>query len=616
MVYTPTTWVDGTTSANAVNLNNIESGITESTRAGDVNAADYADLAACVTAAPAGSRIRLLPNTTYPINGLQIPKTLTFVGAGDRSTILDAGANAYGLGYGGNASARITFRDIGFTGSTAAVVQGNGNTTVSYRFIDCRFTGFTTHGIEISGTRLACYRCSFASDGNPGSMTAVWVGYGAQSINLVDCTARYLYEGLYCTATGAAPGVVTVTGADFDGGWPYLKSTASRAAGVTYTATTVTDVAASFPALTLNSTVRALAVKRAGTMDALGYTNQAVVSDASANFTTAAVKAGDIVRTATAWGVVASVISTTSLQIEEWLSLSNYEPVTPPGAVAYTVYGLVIGRVQSNTATVITVDAWRDWQGIIATPAAATLYETAPRGNYQIFIQQARSAKVFNGDIRRPWSDGISFQQCAGGMIVGNRITNSQDVGITVEDNTGAPGPARGILIANNTTTHTGTGGIFVGHAYASRVIGNTIVEPNWVALSQPSYGGINLENCVDVGVSGNSIARYLHPGSVDALRVTGTSDRVTFTGNRDTGFPTHLRLDGAGVTNVDGDFQPGATVGLANAAVGPRGSFSGAGVPALACSAGSTYRRTDGAAGSSFYVKETASSSTTWTAK
>lgn len=576
---------------------------------------DTAAVNAALTAAPAGARLYFPPGTYNIVSVNTLNKDITIVGSHNRSSVFSVGTGAYGFSYSGAGTANVTFRDIGFTGSASAQVLLYGTTVSRVFFSDCRFSGFSSDAIQTLGARVSCLRCEFTSDGAAGTKTGVEALQGPQEVTLRQCRFRYLNRGLYCSDSGGAAAHVTLEGNFMDGGWMYLKSTyGNNGATVTYTATALTDTAGAFGALTLNSTVRALAVKRAGTA-AQAY--QAVINDAAANFVTAGVRNGDIVRTATLWGVVSEVVSATSLYIEEWLTLSDYSSApVPTAAVGYAIYGLVLGRVQSNTATTITVDQWRDWDGTIVTPTAGTAYELAPHSDYQCYVYRAQKVRITNNTIRRAWSDSISAQTVRDVIITNNNIYDTQDVGITC----GQPSGETSLVVTGNRVTHAGTAGIWIGYGHDSEIVANIINTPNWMSLSGTpnDYGGIMVEDSQRMDISHNTILKGLSPNGTKAIhliRRTGTADSIALVDNSTNGYTTDVVITG-GVTNVRGTFQPNTVVALAAAAAGPRGLFSGAGVPAIPASPGSTFLRTDGAVGATLYVKETASTSTVWTAK
>jgi hypothetical protein len=578
-----------------------------------LNVKDYASLSACITAAPAGSTI-YLPTGTYSVaSNSGLTKDLTFVGDGARRSVITA-SGPYGFTAPSSGSARITFRDIGFSGGTSAFFFLNRPFQTSVRFVRCRWSGFSSGswGIQTWGAPIDVVGCDFDGDGS-GLGGGIQQLRGTSGISVQDSRFRYLNRGVYLPDTNGKALDVRVSGCFFDGAWMYLKSTASGSGGtVTYTSTVLTDTAAAFPALTAGSTLRAMAVKVSGTLTTAA-TN--ILTDSAANFTTASVRKGDIVRTSTLWGVVDEVVSSTTLKVEDWLDNTTWDGVpAPANATAYTVYGTVVGYVLSNTATTVTVSSFRDWAGNAVTPAAGTRYEVAPKGEYQgVYAYRADRIRLADNTFRRSWADQISVQLCTNAIVEGNVVYDGQDVGITI----GQPGVGvtPGVVVQGNRVSHQGTGGIWLGHVVDGVVSGNVIEDANWNIAS--TYGGITAEEtCTRVDISHNTIIRTGSVNANDAILLRGTCTSIALVRNHYSGFPAQdITISGTGVTATSGDFATGTRLNLASSAVGPTGTFQGSGVPAIPASPGSTFRRTDGAAGSSLYVKETASSSTIWRA-
>jgi hypothetical protein len=569
-----------------------------------------------ITALPTGGTL-YFPAGNYIIGGagVSLTKSMVIKGAGRDSTTLTSSL-AYMFPIvvvGGPIELRI--EGLAFSGTTSAVLRVSGTVVTSIDVSKCRFIGYTGNAIEDLGVRGHVYENNFEGQGTAVG-TAVYVDYGPHKLSIHDNTFRAGLRGIYCINSNAAAKDVSIKNNTFDGQWCYLKSTASGSGGtVTYAATTVTDTGAAFPALTVNSTVRALAVKvaRSATNVAAG-----TLTDTGANFTVAAVLKGDIVRVSGKFGIVDSVVSATVLKIEEWLDSTTYMPTTAPATtVAYTVYGLVIGRVVSNTSTVITVDAWRNWNGTIATPAAATLYECCPLADYQCRVLGASTVNIVGNTARRAWADQISTSGCTDVLIANNTIYDGQDVGITVE----GASAVEGAVVIGNQITHQGSAGIYLGNQTAPTVTGNHIKEPNWISIAGATYGGIMVATgTTDAEIADNVIRRINHPQALKAVHLTGTVTNIRLR-NKTVGYSAFggaadLVITGVSVTNVEGDFQAGTVLSLLSSAVGPRGAFSGAGVPAVPASVGSTFRRTDGGALTSLYVKETTSASTVWAAK
>jgi len=571
--------------------------------------ADYASLSAAITAIPDGATL-LLPAGTYAAASIATNKNLTFVGHGPRTTII-AGSGVWGIVASTLAGSVLRFRNIGFTGSTSAQVLTSTTPSAAY-FENCRFSGFALNAIQSSGVSVYVDQCEFDGMG-AGIGYAVVVNNGAPVVRVRNSKFRYLFRGIYVTDTGGRTQDVKVTGCDIDGGWRYLKTSGGTGSGgtVTYSSTTVTDTGATFSGIVAATQVRALTVIRSGTV-----TTSAVhrVTDSAANFTTAGVRVGDILRTSTTWAVVRSIESSTVLDVEEWLTLSDYQPTSPPPTTtAYTIYGLLTGHITGSTSTALTVNAWANTDGTASTPAAGTLYEVIPQTDYQLFVQTAGAVTVTGNTIRRCWTDQMSIQSgCQKAIITGNTISEGRDFGIALGDTANAGGAA---LVANNIITRQITGGIyFAGHN--DTLISDNRIDNAGIGVGT-AMGGVEINGTsARVKVCDNVITRTVGNG-LYAIHLSGTVTGAALDDNTYNGYSTNdVQIDGTGVTAVTGTFQNGTRLNLTASAVGPVGRFSGAGVPVVPASAGSVFYRTDGGAATSFYVKETASSSTAWAAK
>lgn len=576
------------------------------------NAADYASLSAAISAVPAGATLYLPTGGTYAAAGLTaITKNLTLVGDGPLSSII-ACSGAYGFNLAGAAGpARLVFRNLGFTGSTSAQIRLTGNAQTQAEFHGCRFSGHSQYAIETYGTEIWIDRCEFDGAGT-GVGTAIYADGGADLIRLKDSAFSYLFRGLYCVNTNGPSKNVRIDGCTFDGGWMYLKSNKSSSGGtVTYTATTLTDSAGGF-APAVGSTVRAMAVKQTGTFTTVGGTT--ALTDSAASFVSNGVKRGDIIRTSARWAVVDEVVSATVLRVEDWLDLTTYAPApTPSVSTAYTIYGLVLGKVSSSTSTVVTVDAWRDWDGTLVTPANGTMYELAIKTDYQVYINRADHVAVSGNTVRRSWADSIAPLNARNLIVSDNVIYDGQDVGITFQ---GSGAAAQTALIIGNRISHMGTAGVHCSAASSPLILGNSIEEHSWMSLSTTTYAGVVLDSVTDAVLVDNVFKRVNHPNALRAVHILGTSSNIELTDNKYIGYASvDILLTGTGVTGVSGTFAPGTRISLASSAVGPRGRFSGTGSPegVVSASPGAVYYRTDGGVGTVLYVKETGTASTGW---
>lgn len=119
-------------------------------------------------------------------------------------------------------------------------------------------------------------------------------------------------------------------------------------------------------------------------------------------------------------------------------------------------------------------------------------------------------------------------------------------------------------------------------------------------SITDSASDAIRLFGLTDAIVEGNS-GRVITGGDlIDARSV----DNSTFRGNDGRGLTAVLRTDGSCDDNIAQDNKGTHVLGTTTNLV----RYSGTGAPAVGCKAGSTYAREDGAAGTSFYVKEVAS--------
>ena len=163
--------------------------------------------------------------------------------------------------------------------------------------------------------------------------------------------------------------------------------------------------------------------------------------------------------------------------------------------------------------------------------------------------------------------------------------------GITVDLEDGAAQNvevnAAGIVKGNRCTGSTGS------HGINSRMLNNLTIANN--RCTNGAAGGIYVSVETNVTVVGNTCMNNTSRG-IGVFGSTGGFHRIS---------ANHCRLNTGGDFYID-PLTPNPV----------RGDFEMAGVPALNAAPGSTYLRTDGGAGTSLYVKETASSSAVWAAK
>lgn len=543
---------------------------------------------------------------------------------------------------------QIVFEDIGFDGNgTAANLIGSvdGNNVRRVVFRRCRFTNFTALGINATrgAQQLVVEDCFFHQPASlAGTGTACQVGSGIFRLTWRRNRVVWCKDGLIVdTGSNVSTYDNFAQGLDIDDNeidlyWWLLPSQASNSGGtVTYSATGLTDTAANFGSVT-NLDVRAMAVLRTGTATALP--NNGELQDAGATFVTAGVRRGHLVRSGTKFAVVLEVQSETVLRLEEWLDNTSLLPTQPPAnGAAYTVYGIVIGQISAKTATTLTVARWFDLDGVASTPASGTRYEIQrARCNYPIQVEsQAANVNVRRNRIRRGWSDLVSIFGFKA-TVISNTLEDGQDTGITL--NAGYTYLLGDSLVAHNRIRHLGAQGMAVS-ANDATIHDNIVSETQWV-------NGATATFVADITLYSGSVAngghrQWVHhnicdgKGKAHALRGIGidcrtsTMDGLRIEANRvrghatagitfyNTGGTANIGPTNAELVNNDLDGEAVAKYEYAGTPVTPLIVASGTGSPegVLRAAIGSHWRRKDGGAGTSFYVKESGAGNTGWRA-
>jgi hypothetical protein len=484
-----------------------------------------------------------------------------------------------------------------------------------------RFINFPGYIIDSGDTANFVFEDCIV-DGAGNSKGSFFVGTTGpfESLLVRRCKFRYLQAGIQIADWHAA--YVEIDDCDFDMGWWLTKSIfANSGATVTYTSNGLADSSASFSGLTAGQIVRVLPVRGTGTFTSASAGT--LMADTSATFQTGGVLRGEIVRTATAFGVVSKVLSQTELHVEEWLSQSTYQPVQPPAlSSAYTVYQVLLGAITASTGTTITIEhgagqggngGWYGFSGTEVTPAAHTLYEvlTAPPG-YGLWLDSTvEKAVVTNNRFRRGWCDNVElFGQR---LIVTNNIAeDDMGEGIVIQ---GASGDdlSDGNIVANNLSRHNGASGLYLESVKNSQVLGNVCEDNGWGCPAVSKVPQIAFWGSTDTSFTGNSA---VNTGEfVPAYGIwLSSSTGCTIQGLTATGASTaDIRIDDENAAAANQILD--CTYGTLAYDVATNGQFlrlAGAGAPALAASPGSLWSQTDTGG---LWLKESGDGTTGWVA-
>ena len=380
----------------------------------------------------------------------------------------------------------------------------------------------------------------------PGYGKAIELFRGTRHASITRNSWRWVYTGVELASVAGSEDVL-IDGNTGDLGW-YAEPVKFTGSGgnVTYAATTLTDTGATFAGLcnddgaaapqTCNSPagegnfVRVMTPEiNASNTGSFSVPN--LITDASANYTGAGVKKGDLIRTSLVcrgsgpkgaasrtvctgsagagnWGdacacttnadcasaicekrfaTVTNVNSATVLALDQWTSDVDRRPTSAPfndsstSIPTYTVFGWVMGQVASFTTTAITLGPnqtnWFDWFGTNSTPGAGTLYEVMTHHpNYNILVDPnafVQKGRISANTLNRGHSDQIGLQSIAsefGWTVANNHIADGQDIGIDLF-------PAGSIAIGN-VIEHQGTRGISM--AANTSAYGNTVHNCTW----------------------------------------------------------------------------------------------------------------------------------------
>lgn len=267
--------------------------------------------------------------------------------------------------------------------------------------------------------------------------------------------------------------------------------------------------------------------------------------------------------------------------------------------------------------------------------------------NVGVWLQNTAGITLINPRITNIGTDGIWDYFSRGTQIIGGRVTATGNHGVVTQYSHGflasgvdvhAAG-SMGIVVGGGSTTLESARDFRITGCHVRSCVSHGIsVDPTKVGAPttiQPCDGsitgnvmygngmhGIYLHNTSRVGVSGNVCTNHVGASagalvmdsalvSVSGNTFTGNTYGIKFTGNV-AGYGYHAVGENVVRNNVTADWYYDA-----NGAAVMTLSLTGAGVPAIPAPVGSLYRRTDGGAGSSLYVKESGGvTSAGWVAK
>jgi hypothetical protein len=550
------------------------------------------DQTATLTAAMAeldadtGGVVLIPAGTFYSRIAISGRSNLTFRGVSASATTIVAPSASIMTEVSGLPRGNFTFEDMTFDLASAIGVMVIYPDDYTVTFRRCRFINITNYAIGMSGAvGTTIEDCEFDDGGQAVGMVAS-ITNATHGLRWIRSKARFMSSGLIFDVSPHDQ--IDIDGGLFDGGWPYLRvrpgGYTNSGGTVTYSGLVLTDSAASFGTIPTPYLVniRALPVLESGSTGTTYFANY--LSDATATFETALVKPGHIVRTATKWGVVATVFSETKLYVEDWFDTSTYRPTEPPAtSTAYTVHRVLMAVPASNTATTITVHRWFDYiDGATVTPANGTLYEVLiNHGQYSGIHASAtdsratgaiKNIRIHGGcHITRCWNDQLSIYGSDARLVVDSTvlIDHGQDFGITSH---GDRCRIFGTVVHHGATNIACDGVDCRIDAFVSGAPYNNVVDGY---LADMVLSGTRTRLSGSIAVASGAFARY----GFSVLGLTGFDppDAIDLTGTTASGYSVgeyRFYGDAVGIItdtvlrDVDGVISEGGTGGAATGTV------------------------------------------------
>lgn len=564
-------------------------------------------------------------------NGCQ---DVTVCGAGKGVTRLfrNPASTTYLNMLGGVGYQNVVFQDITCDGGGLFemffVIGDDWRGTVIQR---CEMKNWLTNAIYAYASRDArVSQNDFFDETGKATARAITHDLGGTDWTIEDNTFDWCNAGLYAGGGNVPAYNVRVLRNRLNGHYWNLPIQSANSGGtVTYGASSVTDSSAPFAALVagyaaLSRMVRVLKSEVTGTSTFSTFNGR--LQDAGASFTN--VKEGWEIRTSTKRCVVERVgtVSTANdtVYCGQWYELgANWGKKTtqPSGSTAYTIYRPYIGRVNSMSSTVLTLDAgWSEFgTGATATPAAGTLYELMVLHNDMtgFFLGSGSHDSLVQGNtIEGTYREGI-FNWASSAQVLGNKVRFTQDYGITYDGNTGTT-PGTGGVISGNECQSCGAGSIYVGTDDVL-VTGNDC-EGSVTSRYAVGSGAIIL-NAKRIACTSNKLtntpASLWEQGSAFAaygvLLWTAAQDCLVAHNHSRGVITADFYADASSGPN-NKMFDNDGTIGVNASATAPLVKHQGSGAPGFLAGKGSTWFRNDGGAGTTFYVNE--AGTTTWVAK
>lgn len=203
-------------------------------------------------------------------------------------------------------------------------------------------------------------------------------------------------------------------------------------------------------------------------------------------------------------------------------------------------------------------------------------------------------------------------------VATGNTITAVTDAGIYLFK--GSNGCA-GSLVTGNTVSVSGAS----AYGIYNNTCDDVAINSNSLDGASTALAGIALIVCSNISLQGNEFANFTTQAIIGSQNTAGTMDNISVAGGAIINCPSLISFQASGGGALGGNIRIAASVAGWSFGVNgemwdysnSRGNFWGAGSPEAVVTAGvgSFFQRTDGGAGTTFYVKTSGTGNTGWTA-
>lgn len=448
---------------------------------------------------------------TKPIDWPGYPVRVRGEGTAAQPSVLAFAANVvHGFGARGGRAGGSWLSNVTLSGTSSAQFFIQDTPGQQFVLDSCAFVDASTFAVQVNNAHVYLKDCRFLGKAD-GRMTALHgMGLGTK-VTAIDCRITGCYRGLYCAGVDDLSARNVFSNAMWWSG--NAASGANTLASATATSMIMRDAIA-LPAKATKFTVTAWkTLKSGGTLTPVGESDWYAIEGFSN------VEPRLMVRTKDLWGTVLETKGS-HVRIHSFYDWRTCHPVPAPRSTVSEVtveQPFIAGIESAQGRSAKIVDRWKAGARSLAdTPPAGARITIVPATDYQIFgTDGTKSMSAVGCVILNSWADSISTITSSNAFMSKNEIWDSQDVGITVQQGSGA------CRVEKNTMHRIGTAGVFIGTS-ASQVTENTITGAQHTAVREDSYGALQVEGAEKVAVWNNRVTCGGSPFEIRGLIIEG----------------------------------------------------------------------------------------------